>query len=290
MVCSTLKSENEEIGITKISCSDSLINFKNKKYPFYVECPNNCDLFKKFPVFGNLLYKGDSSICRSAIHSGFLKTSSKQSTNKIIQVIPSLGLKNYQGNFHNNIESFKYESNNKEKIMDKNEKMTYFEAKNSFMINPFYYECPIDYILNEYMNFKKMVKINSFKSDEDSLNLNDLEIISNIEKEKSKNDYNKTIKKILVLENKITAFSKKNFEKALFLYEKIMPKINFDNKILPLFEKLILNEKSENNMSEKLDNFTQNQWPTMQVWENISKYWLKLIPNEIGMEIAIMKK
>ena len=70
-----------------------------------ISCKYNCENKKQFAVIGNIVYKDTSSICRSALHSGFVNQSNYDQT---LEIFFKQQIEKYEGIYQNGIQSEQY--------------------------------------------------------------------------------------------------------------------------------------------------------------------------------------
>lgn len=156
-----------------------------------VICPRNCGSSSS-QVFGNGIYTDNSSICKAAIHAGFIK----DSEGGTIEINLEPGQKNYIGSTANNIESMDYPN----------------EWDRSFRVKHYKPNCPIDKIKelllgdkkSSFISLNESIKdgnslIEAFKIPENASNSKDellkefysfLQYKKNLGKKETKNSYN----------------------------------------------------------------------------------------------------
>jgi len=205
VVCSTNENPMKGVEILKLSCSDNLITLKHKMEAFYAECPLDCNFSPNLQIYGSLIYKGDSSICKSAIHSGFLNLSSQNDCKNFIEVIPTVASGYYEGKQQNSIESFEFNSNSVE-----NESSASTAENNiAFIINPIIEECPRNILQDEYQDYMKKVKSASFLEFNSGFNVS--------KKVTNKSKHQKFLKKTNEATDFIESKKKNDFQSVSFL-------------------------------------------------------------------------
>ena len=102
----------EEVSyITNILCETTLLDLdfaSGKGIKFHVKCPKKCNL-SPVNIYGTKIYSSDSSICKSAIHSGELSENSKRGE---VIIIILKGKKFYNGSTNFGIVSLNKEETN----------------------------------------------------------------------------------------------------------------------------------------------------------------------------------
>ena len=293
MVCSTIKNDFAGIEIRKLSCSDNLMKFKSKLEPFYAECPLNCHLFDNFKIYGNLLYRADSSICRSALHSGFLNASFQSKLKNIFQVVPSFGSGLYEGKNQNSVESFDYDTNINGNIFEYSLNF----IKNAFIINPIYPECPLNILHDQYEVFLQKNKGQSFLEFISLFNDHSISLNSSLRnKNLTKNYTNESkilkdsLQRFLVLQNnfsKIDEFREKSNTKSISLCQKLKQNLNMNlRSILILNENLNFKENLDKYLNQKLNFIMQNQSIMINTLKEKSYFWLNIVAKDMNQVIA----
>jgi len=59
----------DEYEVKPLTCSNTVIDLNGDLGYYYVACPKNCNK-SKFPLFGDILFSQDSSICKAVKYSG----------------------------------------------------------------------------------------------------------------------------------------------------------------------------------------------------------------------------
>jgi hypothetical protein len=180
-----------EYQVGAIICSTNDDGSKKLNSSFEIDCDTNLksELFSNFeintnlrlvcpagcasdtsPIYGTGIYTDNSSICKAALHSGFIK----DSLGGTVEVNVEPGRKNYNGSTKYNIDSLDYSE----------------EWSRSFRVKKFNPYCPIDKI-KEYI--KANGKGSSFVSLGEKVTLKNkgLSIVNNGAMIKSNNDANK---------------------------------------------------------------------------------------------------
>ncbi|MFM7858600.1 MAG: LCCL domain-containing protein, partial [Flammeovirgaceae bacterium] len=139
IICSTNDNgSNKSKPYAEIECDTNLKGDAFSEYELFtnlrVICPRNCGSSSS-QVFGNGIYTDNSSICKAAIHSGFIK----DSEGGTIEIDLEPGQKNYMGSTANNIESMDYPN----------------EWDRSFRVKQYKPSCPIDKIKELLLGDKK---------------------------------------------------------------------------------------------------------------------------------------
>lgn len=70
-----------------------------------IKCSQSCVNASQFEVYGNIVYRDSSSICRAALHSGFLSPSNWDHA-LVLQVKQKMNV--YEGSSHNQVTSTPY--------------------------------------------------------------------------------------------------------------------------------------------------------------------------------------
>lgn len=96
--------EVNEAGTNQLKCEATATEkeFEGVTGKFFrVNCPKNCAHHPEGNVFGNLIYSDDSSICKSAIHAGFIKN--EEGGEFLVEI--ANGVEKYDSSFKNEINS-----------------------------------------------------------------------------------------------------------------------------------------------------------------------------------------
>ena len=101
------EKKNEEVNEESTNQLKCDLQVSEKKFQgptgksFRVSCPKNCAKHPEGNVFGNLIYSDDSSVCKAAIHAGFVKDA--EGGEFLVEI--TNGLAKYESSFKNDITS-----------------------------------------------------------------------------------------------------------------------------------------------------------------------------------------
>ena len=287
VICSTIENPISGVEILKLSCSDNLLSLKRTIGPFYVECPLNCHLSQNLKIFGSLIYKADSSICKSAIHSGFFNISSKLDGENIVQVIPTVNSGNYEGKEQNSIQSYEF------KIFDDKS-----DNKIAFIVNPIVEECPNNVLQDEYQSFfRKNNNVSFFEFDEI---VNFTEKNSKGKKIKMDNQ-NKTnliesIKQLVAIKSEfkkmdlVSQMSENPGNLFLHLFENYERNLKLNLRNLLLFnENLKFKENFGKYLINEFDSLSDKS-DLIAKWNEKSYFWLNLVPRNLKTGLSNLLK
>lgn len=109
-------------------------NMYNKITSLIVECPTNCMEVNSAYVYGKGPYTDHSSICRAAIHAGFIR----DTQGGVVRINLISGQENYESTLSNGIDSMEYKD----------------QYPRSFTFSAYKPDCPIDKFQNEVTIFQ----------------------------------------------------------------------------------------------------------------------------------------
>lgn len=269
-ICSIKNNQIDENKIYKLSCQDNYKNFstlKNINSSFLASCPLDCYLYENIKIYGNLIYNEESSICKSAIHSGLLHHSGNQKKKTILHVTPFKTNEFCKGKSQNNIDSKDFYGN------------TTVDQKSVY--NSFFLALPPlncfkkDFlpIRNSFLkkSFLQIDEDNAEKRDQNSnlmnkeFNLNALNSSQKINKEIQKflnfeKLFNEETKSLREMNFYINVKEKLNFDlrSLLILKRRIEYQDNFQNYLDKKFLMTLQNEnKKLSDLKDKVLHFTE---------------------------------
>ncbi len=106
-----------------------------------IRCSQSCVNASQFEVYGNIVYRDSSSICRAALHSGFLSPASWD-RGLMLQVKQKMNV--YEGSTHNGVTSIPYRASLELFDSQGNMQVLVNAQEKSFIFSPVLQKCPVD--------------------------------------------------------------------------------------------------------------------------------------------------
>lgn len=263
--CTLNQIKKDEKQIIPLNCFETFIALSEKNKingSFYVNCPKNCADLKNISIFGNIIYSTDSSICLSAIHSGFsIDLSNITENNSVIKVIPFQTKEIFEGKMQNNIYSSDF-------FGGENSENKHFQNYNSF------------YFSIESLKYPKLDILDNFDSFPASESASFLEIQSNLTLNSPKThsisddltlsqDIRNELKNFISVENFLKETLGEIYENYFLATAK--EKLKFDlNNILIFIKNLEMEEFFQRNLDRELKLLLENQDDNKLQMENLN--------------------
>lgn len=279
--CTLNQIKKDEKQIIPLNCFETFIALSEKNKingSLYVNCPKNCANFKNISIFGNIIYSMDSSICVSAIHSGFsIDLSNITENSNVIKVIPFQTKEIFEGKMQNNIYSNDF-------LGGENSENKHFQNYNSFYFSIESLKYPKLDILN---NFDPLPASASFLEIQSNLTLNSPKTQSISDDLVLSQDFRNDLKNFITVENFLKETLGEIYENHFLATAK--EKLKFDIKNIMIFMKSLEKEEFfQRNFDRELKLLLENQNDNKLQMENLNN--LERFSNVFDKQINEIKK